>query len=233
MLVNTLQNTSALDEWGRAMDTRRPGQIPFLLESRDLLENLSRRSSTRGSEPEDIIGRAHALDLDAWLLARKRLAQRMAQGSGGDDLSRYMHEYGLAEESLEEGSDPHVSFSLFEPLARHRAGNVLLVILSVDAHWKGFAEFGWGSLGEHNPLPAEHCAVHRRWEALFGAQVLGFGQNALECRVAHPPKNMEDAIELAREHAAYCPSLLSHSFNSVEFLARSLMNTSSWSFRWD
>ena len=234
MIVNTLHPESALDEWQRANASSEPGRVPVLIENRRVLESLATRSSHQAREPEDILERVSTVDLDAWLQTRKKLARCLAKRDPGDDLSRYMHEYGLAEESLEEGSDPHTSFSLFERDALHLlTDKVLLLILSVDAPWMVFAELGWGGRGEHNPAPEEHCAMHRFWEETFDAQIVGFGASTLECRVRKPPQTMDEAIELARIQAAYCPDLLLYSFNSIELLARSLLRTSTWAFRWD
>lgn len=234
MIVDTLHPLSALDEWRRANAFSEPGRVPVLIENRRVLESLATRSSHQASEPEDILARASEIDLAMWLKARHELARRLVEDTPGEDLSRYMHEYGLAEESLEEGSDPHTSFSLFDrDAARMRDEQVLLVTLSADAPWMVFAELGWGDRGEHNPAPEVHCAMHRFWEDAFGAQVIGFGARALECRVRKPPTRMDAALELASAQAAYCPELLLYAFNSVEFLARSLLRTSVWSFRWD
>ena len=100
MIVNTLHPESALDEWQRANASSEPGRVPVLIENRRVLESLATRSSHQAREPEDILERVSTVDLDAWLQTRKKLARCLAKRDPGDDLSRYMHEYGVTELDL-------------------------------------------------------------------------------------------------------------------------------------
>jgi len=91
---------------------------------------------------------------------------------------------------------------------------------------------GWsGPANRHHEI-ARFSAILRKWEDRYGARVVALFGASLVCSVARPPRTLDQALELAKEQLAFCPDLTGE-FLSLNFHARSLIGTSSWSFWWD
>jgi hypothetical protein len=81
--------------------------------------------------------------------------------------------------------------------------------------------------------PEVHVATLRRWDRLYGAEVVGMLPDLMELQVARPPRSRTAALALAREHLAYCPDVVVQGTMTLEALAASLVNAPVWHFWWD
>jgi hypothetical protein len=83
---------------------------------------------------------------------------------------------------------------------------------------------GWNAC----PEPAMHVAVLRKWQAEYGAELVGLTSDTIQLRVARRPQTRADAWKLALEHDRYCGEV-----EDLESLAAELMVSDWWCFWWD
>ncbi len=76
-------------------------------------------------------------------------------------------------------------------------------------------------------------AFFKSWFERYGAVVTAIGPDTVEFSVANPPKTMEEARILAREQFVYCADIVFQGVQSVENLAKVLVNGGNWYFWWD
>ncbi|MCS0602811.1 DUF4253 domain-containing protein [Streptomyces sp. LP11] len=96
------------------------------------------------------------------------------------------------------------------------------------------AAIGWTGPLNHDEDVARLCAVLRSWEDRFGVRVVGLGFDVLVVSVAAPPTETTVAKALAAEHFAFCPDAVTEDGpGSVGDYAKGLLNSPTWSFRWD
>lgn len=107
---------------------------------------------------------------------------------------------------------------------------VAIAQIPVDAGWKVFAHLRFG--GFHAcPRPEVHCMLAREWGEAFGARVMTVKDDMVEYFVDRPPETREAALELALQHYASCPILLSPEA-PLETYAAGLMARRHWFFWW-
>jgi hypothetical protein len=99
-------------------------------------------------------------------------------------------------------------------------------LLDIAEPWQMFAHLG-GSGSELN------CALFRRWQEEWGAEVIVLKESIIECRVMRPPKTRKDAMRLAREQYFYCTDIVHQGAGSVLELADVLLGCDQWFFWWD
>lgn len=172
-------------------------------------------AATTGDSPEAIVRRAAALDVDAWLAPRIASLAPASQPSTPEGARVVPGErWSIVRDSQIDAWLPEVAIALLPA--------------SDPAFAPAWLAFGnW----EGCPDPTVHVAMLMRWRDGFGAEVVAIGEDAIELRVARPPSDAEAALAIAREHAAYAPSLLAGE-RSVEALAGELLGAPSWTFRW-
>ena len=88
---------------------------------------------------------------------------------------------------------------------------------------------GWNAF----PDAAVHIGLMRRWRDRFGARLIGHEFDMLTFHVVRPPATIEDALDLAEEHYAYCPDVIDQGYGSLRGLAGALLNAPTWQFWWD
>ena len=106
-----------------------------------------------------------------------------------------------------------------------------LGLLACDRSADTVTALGWqGPANRGDPI-GRYSAVLGKWEEQYGIRVAALFGASLECSVSRPPRTLDQALDLAVEHLAFCPdqSGLLH----LDMLARSLIGTSRWSFWWD
>ena len=104
--------------------------------------------------------------------------------------------------------------------------------LKLNAPCEAFAHLGYGGWNDC-PAPEEHVALHRSWEARFGAQVVSITSDIVQCAVERPPTTREACLALAREHYAYCYDIVEQGTETIPALAAGLRNARYWYFWWD
>ena len=88
---------------------------------------------------------------------------------------------------------------------------------------------GWNSC----PEPAVHCAIHRQWQAEYGAWITGLSNDTIECLVESPPRDRDAALRLAWQQYWYCNDIVDQGCGTINRLAARLMNSPYWFFWWD
>lgn len=93
---------------------------------------------------------------------------------------------------------------------------------------------GWTGAVNYTNDTAELSAVLRSWKKRCGAIVIGAGFAELYLSVAAPPATVDEAVNVAAEHFAFCPDNIwqGHSPNLTAYAER-LVDAPLWSFWWD
>jgi hypothetical protein len=86
---------------------------------------------------------------------------------------------------------------------------------------------GWNDVPESAAL----VAALRSWRDRYGAELVGFTNDAMNIRVTRPPASREAALELAREHYLFCSDVLNEL--TLRELAALLIESDWWYFWWD
>ena len=82
--------------------------------------------------------------------------------------------------------------------------------------------------------PAEyHVAALRSWRDRYGAELVGLDSHRMDLRVTRRPQSRAEALDLAREHYAYCPDIVDQDLGTLSKLAACLMANDWWGFWWD
>lgn len=137
-----------------------------------------------------------------------------------------------SDETIPAEAEPHEGFSIPYDLttgAPHRA--VALAWIGGARSWEVPAHLAWGGWNAC-PAPEEHVATLRRWHERWGAELVGLTADAMELAVARPPVDDAAALELAREHYAYCAEVVEDGAGTVGALAGALRGATSWTFWW-
>ena len=226
-IFEILPATKALPRWERLReDFRRGGGVwPFIVGDRTDTELFLELADFSADSQAESLALASSLDADGWWAE--------AAGLWADDYPAIRADAAIdeplpADYAMTEPLAGIVSLTDFQTGRLKR--NVRLGRLALEAPWEIFAATGWGGWNDC-PVPAVHTALHRAWEARFGAEVVVLGPQVIECRVARPPETFEEALTLARQQFPYCPGLLEGLFG-LEDLALRLLNGSYWYFWW-
>ena len=107
-----------------------------------------------------------------------------------------------------------------------------LAIIPTDDPTQVPAYLRWGNWNAC-PAPEVHVAVHRKWRAQYGAEIVGISGDVIDMRVTKRPKTREEALALAKEQYLYCSDIVLQGTETLEALAASLMDSDWWYFWWD
>lgn len=118
-------------------------------------------------------------------------------------------------------------------LARYAGDDVLLGLVPAARGADALTRMGWSGPCNHTDHPQEISAVVRSWEDRFGARVMSVGFGTLDLSVAAPPTTLDQAIDIAVEHHAFCPDNISQGCGDFLQYAESLVGAVRWSFWWD
>jgi hypothetical protein len=154
--------------------------------------------------------REEELAEDAWVLEEKQETNE----EPGNETDEETGEEGFEDVALE------LACSKNPPKTVH------IGLLDIAEPWQMFAYLG-GSRSDFN------CAIFRRWQKEWGAEVIVLQESTIECRVMRPPQTRKDAMRLAREQYFYCSDIVSQGAGSVLELANVLLDCDSWFFWWD
>jgi hypothetical protein len=94
------------------------------------------------------------------------------------------------------------------------------------------AHLNWGNWNGC-PAPEFHVAALRAWRDRFGAELVGLSHDVMNLRVARKPATRSEALDLAREHYAYCPDVIDQGVGTLSELAAALIENDWWYFWWD
>jgi hypothetical protein len=119
-----------------------------------------------------------------------------------------------------------------DPLTGKPLPKVHVAVLPTDDWTTIPAHLNWGGWNAC-PHPEYHVAALRSWRDRFGAELVGLSHDTMNLTVARRPGTREAALELAREHYAYCSDIVDQGTGTLASLAASLASDDWWFFWWD
>lgn len=111
-----------------------------------------------------------------------------------------------------------------------------LIMVPTKLSWQIPAYLPFNGLGWNAcPTTPVHIALLKRWHTKYGADLMCMGRDSLFLKVRNPVMDKDEALELAYEHAQYCPDnvLQGHGDGTVSGLAIDLVGATVWQFWWD
>jgi hypothetical protein len=211
---------AAIEVWDALLKTADDnGLSPVILgetgEARRMADNLE---ICHGVTPDDIIERSLELDVPVWL-DRRREESDTAEPDGEDDWPDDVEPHGQLTGMIDDQTgDPYPA--------------VTVALVPTPASWESAAYLRFGNWNQC-PSPDEHVAVWRRWNQLYGAEIICMTNDVIEARIARPPADREAAMTLALEQYAYCTDIVDQGVGSVLSLAAVLLDGPTWFFWWD
>ena len=232
------------------------GVYPFLVGDEDDLAHLLDRIEPPTDGGRDILAQAAGLDVDAWVLARRR---------GSEPTDQYPSD---VPEERPAGANNVLETPYDMPWERLKPLQFIgLCDLSDPAEL--FARLGYGGWNEC-PEPHVHVALHRHWRERLGVELAALQADVVECTVPRTPlaaaqeagrailqlapgeqvapgtdagalRNalgtigaLSAAMALAQVHDAYCPDTIDQGpFGTLRELGAALAESTCWYFWWD
>ena len=208
--VSGREALSVLEEYrSRYVST---GQYAFLIGGEDDLERLEESAEYVEKSSQAIIEDSFREDIDALVASRSgEVEPGEWPGSIANKGSMSLH---------------------MDLLTRDFKPEVILGLATIEKPWHLPAILKYGNWNDC-PATEIHCAFHRRWLDLYGAEITGMSGNVIECRVANPPRDQESAMRLAWEQYVYCSDIVDQGCGSIANLAGTLLDSPYWFFWWD
>lgn len=199
---------------------KRKDGIPVILGNQEAFERtlqIMQRNSTRTIE--ELLELSTKITAKAWLKKERR-----------EDPEAYEIEQ---EPWPEDGNYASNSLHAYVDLSTKMPyPEVLLSIIPTSESWM-VPCFLRVNIGSSYPKAEEHSAMFRYWAEKHSANIACVAGDVIECTVENPPTTKRKALELAREQFVYCPDIVYQGTGSLEMLAATLLNASTWSFWWD
>ena len=175
---------------------------------------------------DEIFSAAERLDLEAWVLRQLGEAdfERSFDPQEFDEFGSF-----FAPESMQPNHQFSVHLNLLTRKPYKEVGMGLIPARESREVPAFFHIGGWNAC----PAPEIHVRLLQEWHQTYGAELVGYCGDVLELRVLKPPQTLEEARALARVQYAYCPDIVEQGVQTLENLARTLVNSSVWYFWWD
>ncbi|MBY8336364.1 DUF4253 domain-containing protein [Alteriqipengyuania sp. NZ-12B] len=235
--IATVPGQRALAEWQKL--SRRGGGWPIIISGDEALERVLEQYSI---DDRSVFPMPTNPDLPPFPAPRTpqeilTAAERIEVGA---ELQRlFDHEYGEDPFELEKGEwpQPHEIGSMGlsvdkDILTGAYLDKVHLCVLPTEDSADAAAYLRWGNWNACPP-PEVHVAVHRKWHAEYGAQVVGMSGDVIGMRVTRRPASRGEALALAQEQYLYCSDIVLQGTETLEPLAAGLMESDWWYFWWD
>jgi hypothetical protein len=206
---------------------------PVIVGDAEALDRLAEQmefAEDAGEEAAAILARAAQI---AWPQAMfdARRADQAAYAAEFPDV--FDEEYGAEVGDWPAAVDTSVALTVHADILTGKPFPVChIVILPVDHGWEVPAHLAWGGWNE-NPEPALHVAALKSWHERYGAELVGMSGDVLNLRVTRRPATRDEALELAREHYAYCADIVDQGVETLSALAATTMASDWWYFWWD
>jgi len=152
-------------------------------------------------------------------------------------LAEAAEEFALFDDIPEVAPGPAQSLSMTDLLSQTRPlspyHEVAILRLPCAESWKIplFLHIG-GPADETERDTAEEIDLQRQWFERFGAELCCVGERVWQFRVAHPPRNHRDAVELLRQHYLYAWVDDAYDQEIIEQSAAQLRVDTHWMFNW-
>lgn len=212
----------AVPLWERLRGTLEPGWWPFVVGGASEEEGLADNVEIGAEAVAKVLESAATVDVLALFDRRRRESEPDPEEADELDLVG----------TWPKKAKPNKSFVLPFDLRTGRIRRTTVAIVRAEHGYDVPAAAGWGSWNDC-PRPEEHVAVLRRWGELYGAELVGLSADVVEMKVARPPTTQTAAVELAAEHYAYCPDIVTQGTGTISNLAATLLGGTCWFFWWD
>lgn len=170
-------------------------------------------------DPREIVEEALSLDPMEILLDR-----------GLDGADPFMH---VERNSLPKPPVPWtLEFNALGKLAAVKRAKVDLVFVPTENLWEIPAYFSFGGWNDC-PTPAEHCALLKYWSRSIEMTLDFIWDEGFCLHMVEPPASFEDAVQLAREYACYCPDIFDQGQDSMEMHVARILAPYPRTFWWD
>ncbi|GHI01093.1 DUF4253 domain-containing protein [Neobacillus kokaensis] len=109
---------------------------------------------------------------------------------------------------------------------------VIMAKIPTDNPWEAAAWIPMGGFNEC-PMPEEQVAVFQHWYEKYRALPALVTEDVWEFIVENPPRTREESESLAWEQFGFCPDIVWQGVGTVNALAGTLLDSSTWYFWWD
>jgi len=169
--------------------------------------------------------------------------KRMTEQSAAVDVAAFFEDTYrsfLGEYSEEDLMGEYAAGEKEDYLYLHMDGNrpckeILIAKIPVLNPWELAAYVPMGGFDEC-PAPDVQTAVFKYWYERYGAVPCIVSGSAWEIKLRLPTKTRENAEILAKEHFAFCPSLVldvkKKKYAKIKVLAGELVDSTAWGFQW-
>lgn len=194
------------------------GLYPFLMGDSNEVERLQEAAEYVEQDSETIIRTSFDIRVAQWLEKRQKEDESLLEeilGEWPGNISQ-KGSISLHMDLLTEKIKPEIYFGLAK----------------IAEPWQLPAILKYGGWNDC-PDPDVHCAFHRHWQEMYGAEIIGVSGDVIECLVRNPPTERNEAIDLAWEQYRYCGDIVEQGCGSVSNLAGTLLDSKYWYFWWD
>jgi len=196
-------------------------KYPFLIGDEEELERLHEAAEFNQSELSQIVVESLNLDLEAWFQERRSNAAEY-EFNEIELLGQWPNEF-IKHEGITVHRD--VLSGALKP-------TVFIGLADIAEPWMLPAATAYGNWNDC-PEASLHCAIMRRWNEQYGAEIVSMSGDVIECHVKRPPATKADAITLAWEQYWYCTDIVEQGVETISNLAATLLNHEYWYFWWD
>lgn len=199
---------------------REKGFTPVLLGNAEDVALLLENMEGDDFEPEEILGKANTVDIQAWF------DERAHSNFDEDEYENLIGEWTGA-------ADPIKSLTAhLDILSNQPKKSIFIAKIPTVNSWEVPAFLNLGGWNEC-PMPEHQVAVSKYWHDLYSADIAAITGDTTEYLVNNPPKDREAAITLAREQFAYCEDIVIQGVETISNLAGTLCGGKIWYFWWD
>lgn len=196
------------------------GCWPVIVGGAEAMAGHSEMLESAKEKPADIVAASQKIDVAEWV--KKRREQSAKDGMNTCETGKWPA-----------SSSPNTTFTIpTDILKRTPLPAVTVALIPTTRPWEVPAWLCFGGWNEC-PLPDVQVAFMKYWYDKYGAEVVGISNDVVEMQAARQPADKDAALELARQHFAYCEDIVTQGVGDVEALAASLLDSPIWYFWWD
>ncbi|MEU8901302.1 DUF4253 domain-containing protein [Nocardia sp. NPDC048505] len=107
-----------------------------------------------------------------------------------------------------------------------------MLLVPAPFPWLVPGVLGWSGALNDNLGWREHASVLRRWQLLWGTELIGLESDMMWLRHIQPIQDRDTALSAALEAFLYCPDSVHQGHLSLDCLAKALLEPM-WRFWWD
>lgn len=176
----------------------------------DGLGNLLDASRNHSRPMDEWLSAADRIDVDEWVDAYIEREGAEGLGPGYFEVESF---------EPEPPSNPKPTSDRLHPIA----------FVPVEEGWQVPAFFNYGGYNAQ-PMPEYQCAMLERWNQRWGGELMSMTLSTVELYLEDPIREADTALQIAREHFTYCPSVPEQ---NITRFAHPVYGSHVWLFWWD